>query len=129
MSDDTTVKPARTPLFVGLTAVVLLLVFLIGGYFLLNAFVLAGPAGEQQRWDRALVLFNPLVSLAFAAAGAIFGTQVQQVRVNELKNDNKNKDRKIAESLDALDDELGGGGGGGVTPEDRIARARRALTR
>lgn len=34
-------------------------------------------------WDRALVVFNSLQALAFAAGGALLGTTVQQARVND----------------------------------------------
>ena len=64
-------------------AVIFTLVYLGMTWLLFDAFVLGD--GADARWQRALVLYNPLVSVGFSAIGVLLGAKVEAVRTERVK--------------------------------------------
>lgn len=133
---DTSGKSNPTTIAI-ITAIVLTGVWLVGSWYLFNYFAMQKPP-EGSNWERALVIYNGIASVAFAAIGVLLGTQVQQANVArarqeaaEAKVDATKKGEVIDRVKEAVttppkSDDLGGG-----TPADaaerRLEQVRQAL--
>jgi len=138
---DTSIKPNPTTIAI-ITGIVLALAYLVASWFLFDNFAMQKPP-EGSNWERALVIYNGIASVGFAAIGVLLGTQVQQASVararqeaaeakvdaTEAKVDAKKKGEVIDRVTDVVtpSDDLGGG-----TPADaaeRLEQVRLALLR
>jgi hypothetical protein len=60
---------------------------------------------SAEEWSRMLVILSSLEAVAFAAAGALFGTSIQQRRVQETKADAENVRREAKEAVKVAKEE------------------------
>lgn len=75
---DGTTSGLRWPAMV--VAIVIVLLYAVLTLYLFWDREDASDAGRVA-WERGLVIYNALAALAFAAAGALFGTQIERVNV------------------------------------------------
>ena len=86
---DTTTTPTRAQRIktkgTTIAAWALTLMYLVFGAFLFQKFVLGD--GPDKNWERALVIFNAVSAIGYAAVGVLLGTTVQQVNVANAKKE------------------------------------------
>jgi hypothetical protein len=70
----------KQPWYTPFTAAIILIGFFGLCYFMMSHGMTLGEE-DQFRWDRLLLIFNAVQTLAVAAAGALLGSAVQQARV------------------------------------------------
>jgi hypothetical protein len=70
----------KQPWYTLFTAAIILIGFFGLCYFMMSHGMTLGK-DDQFRWDRLLLIFNAVQTLAVAAAGALLGSAVQQARV------------------------------------------------
>jgi hypothetical protein len=75
------VKPRKLAIAIQIFAVVIILIWLYVLYWLGSSQI----TQDELHWTRLTYLFNSLEAVAFAAAGALFGTQVQRTRVEKAE--------------------------------------------
>lgn len=119
-------------------AIILALLYVGASWLLLNHFVLSKPPGDDATWQRALVIYNGIASVGFAAIGVLLGTSVQQVNLaaaqkdaNAAKQEASDKGNVIKGALDKLSGvappssaEAGGGAAAALT---QVNDARKIL--
>ena len=71
----------RAPWYTIVVAILILAAFAALCRYLLVEGVPLDPKTQQHQWDRMLIIFNAIQTMAAAAAGALLGTTVQQARV------------------------------------------------
>jgi hypothetical protein len=81
---------ATVPVLVG---TVLLALYVALTYWLFSHFGFADAAVGN--WERAMVLYNSVTTLAFAAAGVVLGVQVQQKNVAAAKAETQELKTKV----------------------------------
>ncbi|WP_077002717.1 hypothetical protein [Variovorax sp. KK3] len=79
-------------------ALLITLAFLLASGWLLYAFGLTG----DKAWDRAVVVYNALTSVGFAAVGVLLGTKVQQVNVEKANGEADKAKADAARKADAI---------------------------
>lgn len=126
--DSTTAS--KGPWVTVLAAVGLTLLYIGASIFLLDRFALDKPLPEES-WSRALIIYNGIASVGFAAIGVLLGTSVQQVTVAAAKQEAAKKTAAIKAAAEKLTSphqgQAGDLGGGPVSEESRIAEAHRLL--
>ncbi|MDT8274835.1 hypothetical protein RQ734_02110 [Roseomonas mucosa] len=112
-------------------AVVLTAVFVIFTGIMLMHFVL--PDRAVANWERALLLYNAVASVGFAAVGTLLGAQVKSVDVASARGDaaKAKADQevirsKVGEALGRLND-VGDLGGALPAPEAEVVRRTRSI--
>jgi hypothetical protein len=86
-----------------IAACVLTAMYLVFGAFLFAKFVLGD--GPDKNWERALIIFNAVSAIGYAAVGVLLGTTVQQVNVTNAKKEAdkaKASEAKVAEQAKVL---------------------------
>jgi hypothetical protein len=73
----------------------------LAAWLALLAWLTAHTAIPDSEWARLLVVFGSIESVAFAAAGALFGTTIQGKRVQEAKQQVEKAEQQAAEERNA----------------------------
>jgi len=70
--------------------------------WLIMVIFLAFHIGDQEvQWSRLVFLLSSIEAVAFAAAGALFGTQIQRQRVTDAKERAEKAEKEATSSKDA----------------------------
>jgi hypothetical protein len=70
----------------------------LAAWLLLLVFMAFKTSLEEVAWSRLLVVLGSIEAVAFAAAGALFGTQIQRQRVQDAQRHAANAEAKAAEA-------------------------------
>jgi len=73
----------------------------LAAWLALLTWLTAHTAIPDSEWARLLVVFGSIESVAFAAAGALFGTTIQGKRVQEAKQQAEKAEQQAAEERNA----------------------------
>ena len=119
----------RSAITIGV-AIFLTLIYIGASLFLLFCFA-ADNSLPETSWQRALIIYNGIASVGFAAIGVLLGTSVQQVAVAAAKQDSAKKTEAIKAAAEKLTGAPAGKpgdlGGGPSSEETRISEAHRML--
>jgi len=115
-------------------AALLLALYLYASWYLMGHFTGTNAQGVpvvgELGWSRALVVYNGIASIGFAAAGVLLGTTVQQVNLAAAKADAAKKGAALKDALDKATTPPPAASGsdvGGAGPVVRLEAVRQAL--
>ncbi len=79
------------------------------------------PTGN---WDHAMIIYNGITSVGFAAIGVLLGTQVQQTNVAQAQQEAARARNALKGGLEMTDGAENGGDKGGASPTGDAAKLK-----
>jgi hypothetical protein len=99
---DESPNAAKPPL-TWTSPVVIIGAVVLAAFGLLVAFMIQQVAGTDSAWTRLVYLYGSVEAIVFAAAGAIFGTQVQRGQTNAAESRAKEAQAKADQHVHAAE--------------------------
>ena len=135
MTDVAKSNPTRITL---IAAIVLTVIYVVWSWYVFSKFAMQTPPNGSS-WDHAMVIYNGVASIGFAAIGVLLGTQVQQTNVARAheeaagaKADAAKKGeviKRVEELTRSEPDDRGGGPSKSNDAPERLEQIRQELFR